>query len=169
VTSTPTIPSRPSQKWAHVAQGYLLLALILACPGALAAQGSSARKIGVSVEHTGTDTVGVRFAFAVREAIRRSAGYTLISESPDYAVVILMLSTDASVSTRGDLQERNKGDASFVSVSHLVEQPAGRRYLTSALVAVGSAATESMAQSVLAQLDAALAARPQLDRVLRTQ
>ena len=60
-------------------------------------------KISVSVSHSGEDTVGQRLAFALREAIRSSGGYQLISgPKATYRISLVTLDPAKSPAAAGN-------------------------------------------------------------------
>ena len=71
---------------------------------------SQVEKLTVSVSHSGDDSVGSRLAFAVREAIRSSSGYQLVSEKSTLQIEVVTLDPN-----RG---ERNSGNQTVSSVTY---------------------------------------------------
>jgi hypothetical protein len=116
-----------------------------------------ARKISVSVRHSGDDNVGQRVAFAVREAVRSSHGYELVS-GPSALLRVYLVSLDPDRENDGhrtaisyvlamrNLNEFREGfPASWYPI-----------YLTSGIVTCGTNRVQETAQSIVAKLDAAL-------------
>jgi hypothetical protein len=55
--------------------------LIVCMLGSIAAAAQDANKISVAVKHSGNDSVGERLAFSLKEKIRSSKGYALVSDT----------------------------------------------------------------------------------------
>lgn len=124
---------------------------------------SQQNKINVYVDHTGSDPVGQRLTFALREAVRASRGYELASAGLSFVHVSLVtLDPDSSTSL--------VGNSTVVSVVITMQNPGWMEvgnqrkgsttwypfFLTSKLVVVGSNRVDESARGILATLDAAV-------------
>ncbi|MCK6401467.1 MAG: hypothetical protein L6Q74_06120 [Sphaerotilus natans subsp. sulfidivorans] len=131
----------------------LLLTLALLTAVAASAQDG---KLSVSVDHSGNDVVGQRLAFAVREAIRSSAGYRL--EQPRDALLHLSL-----ITLDPERAPSNTGFWTAAAVSYTMRN--GLPYekgnpqtwyainLSTSIVIAGTSRVEEQAKSILAVLD----------------
>lgn len=97
--------------------------------------------IYVSLSSHSDDPVAVEFAFRVREAIRRSAGYTL-SDSKDVSYVWMNLVT---------VDPDGAAHQSVVSIVFVATK--NNTFLGQAVLVVGRKKTEETASGVLAELD----------------
>ena len=130
-----------------------VLVTVLSVSMASAQTGS---RYAVFVSHSGEDSVGRQLAYAVREELRRSAGYSAGDEreSP-WTIALVSLDMDGSSSQRGN---RSAVAVTF-TMRNLLPYKAGSPqtwlpiYLSSSLYFVGSARVEEQAKSVVAGLD----------------
>ena len=117
-------------------------------------------KVVVCVEHTGTDSIGQRLVFAVREAIRASTGYTL-GDKTEAAVAITLTTLNPNANTL-----RKTGISTISSVVFTMTNPGPYKknnpqtwyplYLTSLVVNVGESRVDAYGKSILADLDSAI-------------
>ncbi len=116
------------------------------------------QKIGVSLSHTGDDSVGNQFAFAIREAVRGSQGYRLVqTDEPGIQVRLVTINPDDNSST-------SNWTVATVVITMTNFLPLDRKdpqtwypiYLTSHVMTVGRSRTEAQARSVIASVDAAI-------------
>ncbi len=130
----------------------MVVALLLATPTVASAQEQRAL---VSVSHAGEDSVGQRLAFALREAIRSSAGYRLVDyKEALFRVSLVTLDPDRSLS----------GNKTAAAVTYTVRNTLPFKdsnpqtwypiYLTTSIVIAGADRTEDQARGILASLDA---------------
>jgi hypothetical protein len=100
----------------------------------------------VSVGHAGHDPVGDQVAFALREAVRRSEGYTLVESGPaDYSVQFVTVAIECGF---------GNDVSSAVSVIFFADHG---RFLTAYVYSVGSKKARGLGESVLASLDEEIA------------
>ena len=133
----------------------LVFALLLLVCGASQAQD---QKIGVSVSHTGDDSSGVQFAYAIREAIRGSQGYRLVqSDEPGIQVRLVTINPeDNTTSSNWTVATVVLTMTNFLPLDKKDPQTWYPIYLTSHVMTVGRSRTESQARSVIASVDAAI-------------
>jgi len=120
-------------------KGLCVAACLLAfCPSALCQ-----KKIQVFVKHEGNDSVGNQLAFAIRESIRRSAGYSL---GDDGATTVIELVTAETVPN---------GAASVASVVMIKkgDSPVCNFNLAHLVYSIGSLRVKEMADDIVATLD----------------
>ena len=116
-------------------------------------------KIGVSVSHSGDDVVGQKLAFSLKEVIRGSNGYQLISgPAASMRVALVTLEPENSNSRKGTwtvasvvITMRNFNQ--YVKTEPHSWYPI---FLTSLVMTSGSNRVEDTAKSILASVDAAL-------------
>ena len=131
----------------------VVLATVLSVSMASAQIGS---RYTVFVSHSGEDSVGRKLAYAVREELRRSAGYSAGDEreSP-WLIEMVSLDTDGG----GSLAGSRSAVAVTFTMRNLLPYKAGSPqtwlpiYLSSSLYLVGSARVEEQAKSMVAELD----------------
>ena len=118
-----------------------------------------ADKISVTVDHTGTDPVGQKLAFAIREGIRRSAGYQLAAQNAVLSVNLVTLDPNESEPS----QRGNQAIASVVfTMANGIPYQKGNPqtwypiFLTMYVVNVGTLAVDDIASKIVAALDAAV-------------
>ncbi len=91
--------------------------VLLLLPSALCAQ----TQTRIHVEHQGDDSVGIRFAFAFKEAVRKSTSFVLVDERKN-ALNVDIATEDAWV--EGVKLQSPKGSASYLSVAIFINAPA---------------------------------------------
>ena len=133
-------------------KNFLVFGVLLLC-----AHGFVAAKAPVFVQHSGTDPVGERLSFAVREAIRASSGYELASQSAKSIYRINIVTIDPE---HGALA----GHATIASIAFTMKNTNPFRdhdpqtwypiFLSSQVLIAGSRVIEEQAKSILAGLDA---------------
>ncbi len=116
-------------------------------------------KVGLSVIHSGEDNVGKQLAFALREAIRSSAGFKLVGRD-DYGIEVRLITIDPE---RSPQASGNWTVASVtVVMANFLKYEKGNPqtwypiYMTSVVMTVGGQRTEEQAKSILATVDDAL-------------
>ena len=124
----------------------LTASLLLAC--CTTAQESREARKTLYVHHSGDDSVGKQFAFALREQIRKSSGYRL-SDSDSTSAVVEIVTIDVFVGER-------TGQGAAASI--VVRQGKGdcSRELNHEVVVIGANEAESKARLVLSDIDNAL-------------
>lgn len=136
------------------------LALVLLSSTAFSQQsenGNQSRKLLVAVSHTGDDSVGVQLAFAVREAIRRSAAFELTSDSVAALFTVSLVTADPE---SGSASGRRTAGAVVFTMRNLL--PFAKNdpqtwypiYLMGHVVIVAANKVNDSAQELLASLDA---------------
>lgn len=123
--------------------GLVCLAMLCISP-VVPGQASSA--IGVYVEHSGEDRVGVAVAYELREQLRRSAGYPLVADAAEAGIWIILISLD------NRCPDISAGSTASVSATYIVNNQQ-RAYLTGSLHQVGRNKTEAVARTLAAELD----------------
>jgi hypothetical protein len=133
--------------------------IILGCAILASTLQAEENKIIVAVEHTGTDSIGQRLVFAVREAIRSSSGYKLGTKI-EAAVCISLTTVDPEAKN-----SKTAGKATISAVVFTVANPGPYLknnpqswyplYLTSLVVTVGESRVDQYGKSLLADLDEA--------------
>jgi hypothetical protein len=133
----------------------ILLALALYSVIAAAQDG----KVSLSVSHSGKDSIGKQLAFAVREAIRSSAGYKLVGRD-DAGMEVLLVTLDPE--TSGQASSNWTFVAVTVVMTNFLPYEKGNPqtwypiYMTSVAMTVGSNRINEQARSILATVDEAL-------------
>jgi hypothetical protein len=95
----------------------VLVLVFLLAPGLCLAQPS--KRTGVAVSHAGEDQVGRSFAFALKEAIRRSQSFILVDDNLTRPRIVLYL-----VSVEGNLSQKGISSAiAMVIVYDSLETP----------------------------------------------
>lgn len=116
-------------------------------------------KVGLSVIHSGEDTVGRKLAFAVREAIRSSAGFKLVGRD-DYGMEVRLITIDPETSPQSSgnwtVASVTVVMANFLKYEEGNPQTWYPIYMTSVVMTVGGQRTEEQAKSILATVDDAL-------------
>jgi hypothetical protein len=112
-------------------------------------------KITLSVDHSGEDSVGVRLAFALREAIRSSAGYELVSEKALLRVSLITLDTDPGPQMKGYATAASalftmRNDVPLIKGNPQTWYPI---FLDARIFLCGSNRVEDIAKRILAYLD----------------
>ena len=116
-------------------------------------------KIGVSISHSGEDSIGKRLAFSLREAVRSSSGYQLVSpEESGLEVRLVTLDPERSPQASGNW---TVASVTIVMANFLPYEKGNPQtwypiYMTSVVMTVGGQRTEEKAKSILATLDDAL-------------
>lgn len=132
----------------------LILSIALAATSVAPAQDG---KISVAVDHSGSDTVGQRLVFAVREAIRASSGYKLVSgKEAILHISLVTLDPERSPSASG------YWTAAAVAYTMRNDLPLNKAdpqtwypiYLTTNIVLAGMSRVDDQAKGILATLDA---------------
>lgn len=131
----------------------ILLCFALAVPNFASSQNT---KIPVSVDHSGSDTVGQRLAYAVRETIRGSNGYRLAS-GRDAVLRISLITLDP------ERTPSNAGYWTAAAVGYTMRNdlPLDRSdpqtfypiHLTTSIVTAGTSRVDEQAKSIVATLD----------------
>jgi len=115
---------------------------------------NAADKWRVAVNHDGTDNVGAKLAFALREAIRSSHGYEL-TDVGTFTIVLVTLDPDAGTNLADHSTTASVTytmiDLNVKTVSDLPR--AHQIYLSSTIIVAGSNKTSSVASGLLARLD----------------
>lgn len=119
------------------------------------------KKIPVSVSHSGDDSVGKQFAYAVREALRGSNGYRLTSLT-DSGIYISIVTVDP---------ERNSNSNGYwtaaavtYTMKNFIPLEKGNPqtwypiYLTTQVMTIGTQRTAEQARAVMATIDEQLEA-----------
>ena len=103
----------------------------------------------VGVHHTGTDTIGGRYALALKECLNKSSLYRLADSPYDAVFRISLVSSD--LATPGE----QPGLLSGIALAYLQATGPGINdyFLTMVLQTVGRDRVESMAATGLANLD----------------
>ena len=120
------------------------------------ASAQTTTKYAVFVSHSGEDTVGKQLAYAVREELRKSAGYSAGSEreSP-WEIGLVSLDPDRSSGQPGNWS----AVAVTFTMRNLLPYKAGSPqtwlpiFLSSGIHIVGSSRVEEKARSLVAELD----------------
>jgi hypothetical protein len=111
-------------------------------------------KVKVSVFHSGEDSVGKQFAYAVREAIRGSNGYQLVSsDQSGIDVRIITVDPDRSSGSSWTVAAVTYTMTNFIPYQTGNPQTWYPIYLTSLVMTVGSSRTDAQARSVMAAID----------------
>jgi hypothetical protein len=118
---------------------------------AVQSAGAQTTPISIILESTGEDRVGKDLVYAVREEIRKSAGYKLVDSSADAALMIMLVSLDV------EDQESQKGVRTAAAIVVTGAPATANRYLDSYVVVVGRDRTATIARSILASIDGTLA------------
>ena len=118
-------------------------------------------KIKVSVSHSGDDSVGKQFAYAVREAIRASNGYQLVSADASGMQVNIITIDPERTSSSGSYW--TAASISYTMANFIPFQKGNPQtwypiYLTSQVMTIGTKRTDEQARSVMATLDEVLEA-----------
>jgi len=114
-------------------------------------------KVKVSVAHSGEDSVGRQFSFAVRETIRGSNGYQLVSDDQSgMHIAIVTINPDSSSGSNWTTAAITYTMTNFIPYQKGNPQTWYPIHLTSQVMAVGINRTYDQARSVLATLDAQL-------------
>jgi hypothetical protein len=110
------------------------------------------QKIPVSINHSGDDSVGQRFAFELREVIRGSNSMRLISDNEaDPRIAISVVTLDGNSRALG-----NSTVASVVIRYDSADIPFLGYYITSLAQTCGSLRTQECARDTAASIDAAV-------------
>lgn len=123
----------------------LLVFGIFLVPFASAGQG----RFPISVDHSGEDQVGQRYAFELKEAIRGSQGMNLVQADVMPQIRVVVVTIDDSM--------QNKGYASAIATTILydsTEVPLGGAHLTTLVQTCGRDVVNTCARSLLAAIDA---------------
>lgn len=127
----------------------LLLFVVLVAPGLCLAQ---AKRTPVSVRHDGEDQVGRSFAFALKEAIRRSQSFILVENTlTGPRIVVTLLSVESYAN--------QKGVSSAIGTTIVydsLQTPGNGIWLTSSISHCGSDRVESCAKNELPNIDDAV-------------
>lgn len=127
----------------------------------LAMQGVQAQdrdtKIQVSVSHSGEDSVGKQFAYAVREAMRASNGFRLVpDEDSVFQVLIVTVDPAQSPGSYWTVASVTYTMTNFLPYEKGNPQTWYPVYLTSQVMTVGAQRVNEQARAVMAALDNAL-------------
>lgn len=121
--------------------------------------GAAQTKISVSVMHSGSDMVGPQLAFAVREAIRRSAAYELKVDSDAlFSVRLVTIDPDRGTSRAGNWAVASVTFTmrNWLPLDKTDPQTWYPIYLSSSVVTAGTKAVDDSARGIVAQLDEAV-------------
>ena len=111
-------------------------------------------KVKVSVSHTGEDSVGKQFAYSVREAIRGSNGYQLVTEDKSgLQVLITTLDPERGSGSNWTIAAISYNMTNFNPFDRENPQTWYPIYLTSQVMSIGTNRTDSQARSVMAVID----------------
>lgn len=119
-----------------------LFVLILALPGLSHAQG----KVPVNIDHSGDDTVGIQFAYTMKERIRASRGMELTTDPARPQLKASIVTIDIGTS----------GLSTAISTTILYDSldiPLNGAYLTSFIQTCGREKVQSCADSLIALID----------------
>lgn len=134
---------------------------VFAYPAVFSPAVAEEAKISVAVNHSGEDTVGQKLAFALRETIRSSSGYQLISgPKATYRISLVTLDPESSPSAAGRwtvaaVTFTMKNTNPF---NDLKPQTWYAIYLTTLVVTAGSRSVDEQAKSLLAALESQIEA-----------
>jgi hypothetical protein len=138
-----------------------LVAILMSFAFVTSAHAQASEKVTVGVLHSGDDVVGMRLAFALKEALRASQGYQL---GTDYArtLVRFNLITLNPVQSRKQTGNWTVASATLTMQNHTRFEPNNPQtwypiYLTSVLVTCGSAEITECANNLMATLEDVLA------------
>lgn len=134
----------------------MIFFFFLVVPAVLAADDT---KVTVAVSHSGDDNVGQELAFALRETIRASNGYQLVSEeSAIITVSLVTLDPEVAGSSAGGWTVASVAITMYNFLPFKEEDPQTWYpiFLTSSVVTSGSYKTDETARSILATVDAAV-------------
>ncbi len=116
----------------------------------------------IHVEHEGDDSVGTRFAFAFKEAVRKSASFVLVDERKN-ALNVDIVTDDAWL--EGVQLQPPKGTRSYLSVAIFINAPAAscpnapqEVFVEHKLSIAGSARVNDAAAGLLAHIDKIMSA-----------
>jgi len=110
------------------------------------------RKIPVEVKHSGKDSLGQRYAFEVKEAIRASQGMRLVTESDPGARIVAKLVTL-------ETNEDRPGNSTTISITYVFDSdwvPLAGYHITSSVEFCGSLKISECVRSTLADVDRAI-------------
>ena len=116
-------------------------------------------KIRVSVSQSGEDSVGQQFAYAVREAVRASNEFRLVSEDESGMQVVIVTIDPERSSSSGNYWTAASVTytmTNFLPIAKGNPQTWYPIYLTSQVMTIGSKRVDEQARSVMAALDQAL-------------
>ena len=136
----------------QIGTALVLLAFFVAAPRAalLAADQAREAPVTVFVDHSGIDEVGRSLSYAVREQLRGSRGFPLVSEKAQSAVVVHIISVESSCSSR----PAARSAVSFV----VVVNNSSSTFLTARVAELGSAEVAEEAKYIVAKIDSEIAA-----------
>lgn len=131
-----------------------LFFLLLLLPSILWAQ----TQTRIHIEHQGDDSVGVRFTFALKEAVQKSASFILVDERKN-ALNVDIATEDAWI--EGVKLQAPKGSASYLSVAIFIDAPPAAEcqdaphevFIEHKLSMAGSGRIDDAAQGLLAHID----------------
>jgi hypothetical protein len=116
-------------------------------------------KVRVSVAHSGDDSIGVQFAYAVREAVRASNGFKLVSRGESgMDIGLVTVDPERSASSTGLWT----AVAVTITMTNFLPYEKGNPqtwypiYLTSQVLTVGRQRVDDQARAVMAALDSSL-------------
>ena len=132
---------------------FFYCAFLLLLSGTLHAQND---KVGISVSHTGNDSVGTQLAFAVREAIRGSQGYKLAQKDQSgIQIRLITINPDENInSSSWTVATVVLTMSNFFPYDSKNPQSWYPLYLTSHVMTVGNSKTDEQARKILASVDA---------------
>jgi hypothetical protein len=116
----------------------VVLCLLTICPSALCQ-----KKIQVFVKHQGSDSIGNQLAFAIREALRRSAGYSLADDAADTVIELVTAETEPTgITSVASVVIIKKGASPFCNFN-----------LAHYVYSIGSLRAKDTADDIVADLD----------------
>lgn len=126
-----------------------LLLVFLLAPGLCLAQ---SKRVPVAVSHSGEDQVGRSFAFALKEAIRRSQSFILVDDDlTGPRIIVRVVSVDGS--------DNQKGASSAIALAVVydsVDTPGSGILLDLVVKDCGSNRVEACAKRTLPNIDEAV-------------
>ncbi len=107
----------------------------------------------VYVSCAGDDTVGSRLCSAVKEKIRQSTAFRLVSDPVSGGFSIRLLSTDDDSPAEGNVSAVAETTTAIVPTTIADMDADAEVYLKSGVFLVGAKAVDDMAESIVAHLD----------------
>jgi hypothetical protein len=147
------------QMFRRIVLSTFLALFILASVGVSESSAQTRPRAGVCVAQEGEDAVGSRLAYAVREELRKSAGYDVVERSKClYRISLISL----DLASGSESQGVRSTVSVVVTMTNLLPLKASDPqtwypiYLTSGVFTVGSSRVDDQAKSVMALLDQAV-------------
>jgi hypothetical protein len=137
---------------------FALVVAIAMAPAFALAQKDDGR-VQVSVDHSGDDSVGKQFAYAVREAVRASNGFRLTAADSS-GLQILIVTVDPERRSQSN-NSWTVASITYTMANFLPYEKGNPQtwypiYLTSQVMTVGTQRVDEQARSVMATLDSQL-------------